>query len=268
MRKKYITHGAFILIISFLLLGIVVVVTATPWDEINANDIVEETIAETEPFYLEEDIIYISQTTSTGCQDKILLCQDYINRLQSLDFTNEVIINEIERVEEIIEIYTNEAEELAKIEEENAKWILRAAEYPVATEVWLYMYNTLGWNPYVCAGIMGNMMAECGGHTLNLNPTIRNLSSGCYGICQWHPQFFPDLQGSNLEQQLSFLGVSVETTYNGWAGKMFNTSYEEFISLTDYNEVAKSFNNVYERPGYYSSQRSDNAKIAYEYFMN
>ena len=46
-------------------------------------------------------------------------------------------------------------------------WGLRKAEYPAATEVWLYL-KELGYNDYVCAGIMGNLMAETGGQTLNL----------------------------------------------------------------------------------------------------
>ena len=54
-------------------------------------------------------------------------------------------------------------EEKAAVLEEQYKWEVRAAEYPVATQAWLYMKNELGFNDTVCAGIMGNMMAECGG---------------------------------------------------------------------------------------------------------
>lgn len=162
--------------------------------------------------------------------------------------------------------YTYYEEIFAKFQEER-RWEERAAEYPVATQTWLYMRDTLGWNEYVCAGVMGNMMAECGGQTLNLNPSSRNKSSGCYGLCQWHPKYFPKMQGASLEAQLEFLGTSTKDTFDGWAGDAFGISYDEFISLTDYNKVAKYFNNVYERPGYYSSQRGKNAQVAYEYFV-
>ena len=47
--------------------------------------------------------------------------------------------------------------------EEIHKWEVRASEYPIATQVWLYMKEEFGWSDTVCAGIMGNMMAECGG---------------------------------------------------------------------------------------------------------
>ena len=38
-------------------------------------------------------------------------------------------------------------------------------EYPVATEIWMFLKNC-GYNDYVAAGILGNMMAEVGGNTL------------------------------------------------------------------------------------------------------
>ena len=103
--------------------------------------------------------------------------------------------------------------------------------------------------------------------SLNLKWNNYN-SSKHYGLCQWSKQYFPQMQGASLEQQLEFLGTSVKDTYDGWAGNVFHTSYEEFISLTDYNKVARSFNDVYERPGSYSSQRGRNAKVAYDYFTS
>lgn len=152
--------------------------------------------------------------------------------------------------------------------EEYHKWEIKMEEYPVATQAWLYMRDTLGWNEYVCAGIMGNMMSECGGQTLNLNPSARNSSSGCYGLCQWYPKYYSHMQGASLEVQLEFLGTSIQKTFDGWAGDAFNCDYDEFISLTDYKVVAKKFNDIYERPGYYSEQRGENAQVAYEYFTN
>ena len=151
--------------------------------------------------------------------------------------------------------------------EEAHKWEVRAAEYPVATQAWLYMRDILGWNEYVCAGIMGNMMAECGGQTLNLKWSSYN-SSKHYGLCQWSKVYFPQMQGASLEAQLEFLGKSVPETFDGWTGKQFNYSYAEFIALTDYEVVARKFNDIYERPGSYNSQRGRNAKVAYEYFTS
>ena len=46
------------------------------------------------------------------------------------------------------------------LSEEELLWQKRYEEYPIATEVWLYMENVFGWEPQVCAGIMGNIMAD------------------------------------------------------------------------------------------------------------
>ena len=68
----------------------------------------------------------------------------------------------------IIDYYQKAYDErYAAIEKE--RWENKKSQYPEATEVWLFMKEQ-GWNDYVCAGIMGNLMSETGGHTLNLNP--------------------------------------------------------------------------------------------------
>ena len=65
-----------------------------------------------------------------------------------------------------IDAYHARYEELYA-EFEMAKWNAKRSEYPAATEICLYMKD-LGWNDYVCAGIMGNLMAEVGGQTLDI----------------------------------------------------------------------------------------------------
>lgn len=151
---------------------------------------------------------------------------------------------------------------------ELGRWEKRMKEYPVATKVWLYMRDVLGWNEYVCAGVMGNMMAECGGQTLNLNVYAKNSSSGCYGICQWHPRWNKEVQGADLDVQLEYLGKHVEAEFNDWAGNAFNFHYDDFLAIEDCAVAAKKFCIVYERPGGYDTQRSRNAQRAYEYFVD
>jgi hypothetical protein len=77
--------------------------------------------------------------------------------------------------------------------EEIHKWEVRASEYPVATQVWLFLKEELGYSDAVCAGIIGNMMAECGGHTLNLQWNLYNASYH-YGLCQWSSRYYPEMQ--------------------------------------------------------------------------
>lgn len=62
----------------------------------------------------------------------------------------------------------------------------RMEEYPVATTIWIYLTETLGYNDYVAAGVVGNMMTEVGGQTLNIQPGLygHGTNKGYYGICQ------------------------------------------------------------------------------------
>ena len=158
-------------------------------------------------------------------------------------------------------------QEQFSIWEEKHKGEVRMERYPVATEVWLYLTGTLGYSDHVAAGIIGNMMGECGGLTLNLQ-WWRYNSTNHYGLCQWSPKYYPQMQGATLQQQLEFLGTSIPETFNGWAGKAYKINYEEFLALTDCKEVAKYFNYVYERPGGYDSRRGKWAQEAYDYFTS
>lgn len=142
-------------------------------------------------------------------------------------------------------------------------------EYPVATEVWLYLTNAMEYNNYVAAGIMGNIMAECGGLTLNLNWSAINKYSGCYGLCQWHPRYHPDIQNGNLQNQLNYMSTSFPSQISKYAytyKKDF--TYEQFLKLEDVKEIAKAFCIIYERPGKYDIRRGECAVKAYDYFVN
>lgn len=153
--------------------------------------------------------------------------------------------------------------------EEELKWIARAEEYPVATKVWLFLKEELGYSDYVCAGIVGNMMTECGGQTLKLDWTALNKRSNCYGLCQWHPKYFPELQGADLETQLEFMKASFPSILSKYMGRRYQKgfTYEDFLNLEDPKLVAYIFCAVYENPGPGAhTRRQENAMKAYEYF--
>lgn len=157
---------------------------------------------------------------------------------------------------------------LNEILAEEALWNNRMKEYPAATTTWLYLKD-LGYSDYICAGILGNMMAECGGHTLALEPSIIG-DNWFYGICQWSKSYYPEVWGTDLEYQLAFLDSTLEEEFNSF-GKLYKRyfNYAKFIALTDEKEVALAFAQVYERcnPSSYSI-RQHNATIAYNYYTN
>ena len=157
-----------------------------------------------------------------------------------------------------------EAEEAARRAEE-AKWATKAAEYPAATQIWRYM-KALGWNDYVCAGIMGNLMAEVGGQTLDIRYTLS--SSGYYGMCQWS-RGYSQVWGAGLETQCDFLRDTIKyeiDTYGFKYQKGFN--FNSFLNMTDAQQAALAFAKSYERCGSGSyGVRQSNALKAYKYFV-
>lgn len=137
-------------------------------------------------------------------------------------------------------------------------------EYPVATYVWNYL-KELGYNDYVCAGIMGNLMIETGGYTLNLDPYA--YGGDYYGICQWSAYYCPGIQGADLDTQLNYLANTIEYEINVYGFNYSSTmDYNEFLQMTDAGEAAKVFGQCYER-GAGSDVRAECAYAAYAYFV-
>lgn len=149
---------------------------------------------------------------------------------------------------------------------EEAKWATKAAEYPTATQIWRYM-KAQGWNDYVCAGIMGNLMAEVGGQTLDIRYALS--SSGYYGMCQWS-RGYSQVWGAGLETQCDFLRDTIKyefDTYGFKYQKGFN--FNSFLNMNDAKQAALAFAKSYERCGSGSYQvRQNNAIKAYNYFVN
>ena len=141
----------------------------------------------------------------------------------------------------------------------------RMAEYPVATTIWNYLKD-LGYNDYVAAGILGNMMAEVGGQTLDIQPTLSN--GAYYGMCQWKMCYYPSASGLGTEGQLDLLANTIEQEFNEF-GHVSGYSYEEFLNIQDEQAAALAFAKTYERCGSGShSVRQKNATKALEYFTN
>lgn len=185
-------------------------------------------------------------------------------------YLDEILANEAEaarKAEEerlAAEAAQKAAEEEARRAEE-AKWATKAAEYPAATQIWRYM-KAQGWNDYVCAGIMGNLMAEVGGQTLDIRYTLS--SSGYYGMCQWS-RGYSQVWGAGLETQCDFLRDTIKyefDTYGFKYQKGFN--FNLFLNMTDAQQAALAFAKSYERcaSGSYGV-RQKNALKAYNYFV-
>lgn len=142
-------------------------------------------------------------------------------------------------------------------------------EYPIAIEIWNYLKN-LGYNDYVCAGILGNIMAEVGGNTLYIQYWLYDSSNIYYGMCQWNVNYYNEVKGTDLYSQLDFLMKTIEYEIDTFGFKyQKGFKYEDFINLTNYEEAALAFAKSYERcASRHYRVRQANAKVAYEYFVN
>ena len=169
--------------------------------------------------------------------------------------------------------------QVAKMEWENTNailqqreqfWLQRYQEYPNATYVWLFLTNTLGYNDYVAAGIIGNMMVECGGKTLNLQYWLYSYGSGYYyGLCQWNKKSYPSVRGTDLYTQCVFLADTIKyelDTYGYAYAKGYK--YTNFLQLQNEKEAALMFAKAYERCGGGYKARKDCATTAYNYFTS
>lgn len=155
----------------------------------------------------------------------------------------------------------------ARLDEYDTYWEAKYNEYPTATEIWLYMKDQ-GWNDYVCAGILGNIMAEVGGHTLDIQYWL--YGSSYYGICQWSKGYKDAVWGTDLETQCQFLVDTIEYELDtfGYVYKK-GFKFEDFLILDDESDAAKAFAKAYERCGNASiSKRQKNATKAYDYFVS
>ena len=225
-----------------------------------------------------QDIAYTTSTDKEVLQTELATCKDYEFRLVKMannqEFANErdLVEKELTEVRGVIAEYETD---IAAIEAEEARieamWSEKSGSYPEATQVWRYMKEELGWNDYVCAGVMGNLMAEVGGQTLNLHPGLYGHAGGnYYGICQWSATYYPGIQGASLDAQLDFLRDTVKKELDTY-GYLFRKGmdYDAFCALTDAEDAALAFAKAYERCGSGSyGVRQSNALKALNYFTN
>ena len=236
-----------------------------PEEEIIILEVVE--VERVEPATLEEantaleDAIFRRDTTKSVYEGLLLLGYDTEHPAVVMAKTD------FENAEADVEYYTEQ--QLIRQEEEN--WRVRAEEYPVATQAWLYMKNELGFSDIVCAGIMGNMMAECGGcWTSDLDWDVS--SSSGYGMIQWlggRKQQLFSIYGSNpsVENQLDFVKDELYGT-NGVTKQVTDSQLDKIMNAETPEDCAYAFACYYERCSEgHRWVRRDYARRAYEYFV-
>lgn len=148
-------------------------------------------------------------------------------------------------------------------------WEEQMEEYPIATSIWAFLKD-LGYNDHVCAGILGNIMAEVGGDTLAIQPYLYGRDNGYYGICQWSKKYYPEIQGADFDAQLEYLRDTIKKEIDVFGHLHYEGfNYNKFIALEDSEAAALAFARTYERCNpIYHMKRLDNALVAYNYFVS
>lgn len=122
------------------------------------------------------------------------------------------------------------------------------SEYPEASYVW-QLLKEAGLSDIHAAAILGNAMAESGGHTLAIN--IYQDVGGYWGAWAMSKVYYPQVVGHGAD-------VQVQT--------ILDTLDSRFYEITDVRTAARWFSDNWERPASWSEIRADNAELALRYF--
>ena len=223
--------------------------------------------------YLNEQIEDLTQEKASTISE----LQDIEANLETAYSEISIIKEELNQANKIIETQLKEIELQSKeiekykaeIANEEAKWRQRYEEYPVATEAWIAM-KALGWNDIMCAGIMGNLMAETGGTGTLYLDWDSDGSSG-YGLVQW----IGERRGIIKSRYGAFPTVKEQIQYisdelygeNGLYSQVTESQLNAIVNAESPEESAYAFACYYERcSAEYRYMRRDFARKAYEYF--
>ena len=207
----------------------------------------------------------------SSCKDRKASAHDLAEAARSLSYEEDHPVIQLAR-DEWTEASAHETHYKRLYDQEVAKQKMlelsrKTAEYPAASTVWNFL-SSQGMSPYVVAGILGNMMSECGGQSLYLQPYLYNSTGKYYGVCQWSIKLYPGVNGASLEQQLSYLISNIRAQFNTYGNRYYpGFNYEKFLQLTNEKDAARAFLYCYGRGSLGSCPvRQRNATIALNYF--
>lgn len=174
------------------------------------------------------------------------------------DYENH-IMDKDKKIQQLEATITDLENSISKLSASKKETFVADGNYEQAQKVWDGLKG-LGLNDYVCAGILGNIMAEVGGHTLDISRWMTSNNS-YYGICQW--------AGSRKNRLLNDFGTTLEDQIRFLSVELFEVipRNNSFYNMQDEKEAALYFAKYYERcSSKYYSVRQSNATKALAYF--
>lgn len=241
--------------------------TPTPMEEITPTPFPDLPTIDREPTTTED--MDEAKVLLDEANNLVEIATNMIVDLETLGYDSDhpailMAAREMENTHIIQQFYQNQYDKLY----DEYMWEVCSEEWPVATEIWLYMKD-LGWSDAVCAGILGNIMTEAGNGFLDINPWALDPTHFYFGICQWNSANYGRIHGKPLSDQLDFLRDTIKEEID-WAGFMYanNFDLDAFLELDNPGDVALAFAVCYERCASYTyDTRINNAWDAYEYYV-
>lgn len=222
----------------------------------------QKVILENSPV-LYPELAYVIYYDIAMTEDLLINVRFAIKELGEIDYTTYTSSAITAMATEMNRLRDLEAELVSDINH-YLKW---EKEHYFAAKVWEYFMHRGFSNAVTCA-IIGNMMIETSGGSLNLNPTVYSPSKNYYGLCQWSQKYYPETKNMSFEEQLDYLFNSLQEEFDVFGNKYkkgFN--FEAFLNMTDPTKAALAFAKVYERCGTGGYARRQEAAVrAYEYF--
>lgn len=277
MLLKRIVIGIFLL---SAILNHGTLVCSVPADDVVIQEtIVEETQtpteAETEPPIIIEyrKYSYVSNLSENDLYPMIEEIIEYIDYLESFSIDSTTLLDEIDAMNVLLEKYSLDLETAIT---ERQYFEKCAEQYPEATQIWFYMKENFGWSDIVCAGIMGNIMAEIGGGSaegaLGFGDKWKIDKASGMGMFQWtagRRKEIKTIYGNTptIEQQLDFMYNELYGS-NGVTKQVKSNELEAILNADTPEKVAANFAQYFERCASFSyTPRKNYARFAYDYFV-
>jgi hypothetical protein len=277
MLLKRIVIGIFLL---SAILNHGTLVCSVPADDVVIQEtIVEETQtpteAETEPPIIIEyrKYSYVSNLSENDLYPMIEEIIEYIDYLESFSIDSTTLLDEIDAMNVLLEKYSLDLETAIT---ERQYFEKCAEQYPEATQIWFYMKENFGWSDIVCAGIMGNIMAEIGGGSaegaLGFGDKWKIDKASGMGMFQWTAGRRKEIKtiygnAPTIEQQLDFMYNELYGS-NGVTKQVKSNELEAILNADTPEKVAVNFAQYFERCASFSyTPRKNYARFAYDYFV-
>ncbi len=268
-KSKQIVQISLVIVILFIIFLAVEIYNSNKHEQQikELNSSIDEEVQKVEN--LNEEIEKYKEAIITLQRERNALIAEHKEEVNNYDFELEEFQDKLNEANQLCKEYEeklnesiNKFNELSeKLEKYNL--LIEKADadgYSESLKVWLQL-KSMGLNDYVASGIMGNIMAEVGGHTLDLSEW-RNCSTGVYyGIFQ--------MAGSRKTRLLNDFGTTIDDQLRFFSVELYELIPEgsSFYSLTDEKEAALYFAKKYERCASYTYEvRQRNATKALQYF--